>query len=92
MNHNETGYLQETIPGRQSSALPVRALARQKGKHSFPGASRGANAQKKTKRTFSPLAYISGPHVQPQTPITSIAGGNVSFTGLGAIHHWRIAD
>jgi len=36
MNHNETGFLQGTMEGRQSSAIPVRALVRQKGKHPLP--------------------------------------------------------
>jgi len=47
MNHNETGFLQETIEGRRSSAIPDRALARQKGKHSIPRASNDAYAQRK---------------------------------------------
>jgi len=83
MNHNDTGLQQVTIKGRQSSALPVRALVRQKGKLPIPGASRGANAQKNIRRTFSPSAYISGPHVQTLTPIASIAGERCFVYWLG---------
>jgi hypothetical protein len=35
MNHNEPGFLQETIEGRPSSEIPVRAFVRQKGKDPF---------------------------------------------------------
>src|ERR1700679_1437493 len=31
MNHNETGYLQETIPGRQSSRFPFAPLRAKRG-------------------------------------------------------------
>jgi hypothetical protein len=91
MNHNETGCLQEAIEGPQSFAIPARAFGRQKGKHRFPRASRDAHAQKEIKRTFSSSAYVSGLHSQTQSPIASIARGDVSF-GLRAIQHWRIAD
>jgi hypothetical protein len=47
MNHNETGFLQGTIEGRRSSAIPVCALVREKGKHPFPAASSDAYAEKK---------------------------------------------
>jgi hypothetical protein len=47
MNHNEPGFLQETIKGRRSSEIPVRAFVRQKGKHPFPKASSDADAEKK---------------------------------------------
>jgi len=83
MNHNETGFLQETLEGRQSSAISVRALVRQKGKHPFPRVSRDAHAQTKIKRIFSPSAYISGLHFQNQSPITSIAGGRCFVYWLG---------
>jgi hypothetical protein len=47
MNHNEPGFQQETIKGRRSSEIPVRALVRQKGKHLFHKASSDAYAEKK---------------------------------------------
>jgi len=47
MNHNEPGFLQGTIEGRRSSASPVRALVRQKGKHPFPRALSDADSGKK---------------------------------------------
>jgi hypothetical protein len=92
MNHNETGFLQGTIEGRRNSAIPVRALVREKGKHPFPAASSDAYAEKKLSQHSHrrPTFQVCTSKLNRRSP--SLLGRDVSFTDLRSIQHWRIAD
>jgi len=91
MDHNEPGFLQETIEGRRSSGIPVRALVRQKGKHRFPKASSDACADKKLhegshRRHTRQVCTFKLNRRSPR-----LVGRDVSLTGLRSTKHWRIA-
>jgi hypothetical protein len=92
MNYNEPGFLQKTIEGRRSSAIPIRALVRQKGKYPFPRASSDAYAEKKLSEHSHgrPRFQVCTFKLNRRAP--RLLGRDVSFTGLRSIQHWRIAD
>jgi len=85
MNHNETGFLQGTIEGRRSSAIPVCALERQKGKNPFPRASSDAHAEKNLSEHSRPWPTFQVCTFKLNRRSPRLLGRNVSFTGLRSI-------
>jgi len=92
MNHNEPGFLQRTIEGRRSSAIAIRAIVRQKGKHPFPRASSDAYAEKKLSEHSHRRPTFQVCTFKLDRRLPRLLGRDVSFAGLRSIQHWRIAD
>jgi hypothetical protein len=92
MNDNEPGFLQRTIKGRRSSAIPIRAMVRQKGKHPLPEASSDAYAEKKLSEHSHRRPTLKVCTVNLNRRSSRLLGRDVSFTDLRSIQHWRIAD
>src|SRR5580658_7408531 len=92
MNHNETGFPQETIEGRWSSASPIRVTSRQKGRHPLPKASSDAYVKRKLSEHSHrrPTFQVCTFKLNRRSP--HLLGSDVSFTGLRTIQDWRIPD
>jgi hypothetical protein len=92
MNHNGPGFQQETIKGRRSSEIPVRAFVRQKGKHPVPKASGDAYAEQKIHGHSHRWHTFQACTFQINHGLAGSLRGDVLFTGLRSIQHRRIAD
>jgi hypothetical protein len=92
MNHIESGFQQETINGRRSPEIPVRALVRQKGKHPFPKASSDAYAEQKIHGLSYRWHTFQACNFQLNRGSAGSLGREILFTGMLSIQHWRIAD
>jgi hypothetical protein len=82
MNDNEPGFLQRTIKGRRSSAIPIRAMVRQKGKHPLPKASSDAYAEKKSRKHSHRRPTFKVYTVKLNRRSSRLLRRDVSFTGF----------